>query len=110
MATIYLHTKYYCRPLNSCCIALVILAVIHCGRLDVPSHGNKQGTSNVIDSVMSFSCDRGYRQQGSARRTCTSEGTWDGVEAQCVGQSWIHYVIDKISEGGRKGFTKSNQL
>ena len=109
MATIHFHSKYYCRPLNSCGIAFVILAVTHCGRLDLPSHGSKQGTSNVVGSVMSFSCDRGYRLQGSASRTCTTEGTWDGVEAQCVGQSWIHYVIDKIIEGGRKGLSSNNQ-
>ena len=98
MATIYFHTKYYCRPLNNCCVAFVILTVTHCGRLDVPSHGSKQGTSNVVDSVVTFSCDRGYRLQGSENRTCTSDGTWDGEEAQCNGQSWIHYVIGKVTK------------
>ena len=63
------------------------VAAIHCGHLDAPSHGSKQGSSDVVDSVVTFSCDRGYRLQGSANRMCTTQGTWDVLEAKCVGQS-----------------------
>ncbi|KAK2168422.1 hypothetical protein NP493_1225g00033 [Ridgeia piscesae] len=59
---------------------------IHCGHLNAVSHGSKQGSNDVVDAVVLFSCDRGYRLQGSARRTCTRNGTWDGVNAECVGQ------------------------
>ena len=65
----------------------MIFAVIHCGSLNTPSHGSKQGSNDVVDSVVSFSCDHGYRLEGSARRTCATQGIWDGVEAKCVGQS-----------------------
>jgi len=62
------------------------VAEIHCGRLDAPSHGSKQGDNDTVDSVMSFSCNRGFRFQGSLNRTCTTQGTWDGVEAKCAGK------------------------
>ena len=64
----------------------MILAEIHCGHLNAPYHGRKQDSNDVVDSVVSFSCDYGFRIQGSANRTCTTEGTWDGVEASCTGQ------------------------
>ena len=83
----------------------MILAVKHCAPLNAPSHGSKQGSSDAFDSVVTFSCNRGYRLQGSASRKCLADELWDGVEAQCVGQSRIHYVVDNISEDGRKGFT-----
>ena len=70
---------------HSRCLTFIILAEIHCGHLIVPFHGSKQGSNEVVDSVMSFSCDRGYRLDGSARRTCTTQGTWDGVNTECVG-------------------------
>ena len=51
----------------------------------------------MVDSVVTFSCDRGYRLQGSARRRCTTQGTWDGVNAKCVGQSYTHSELDKLT-------------
>ena len=65
----------------------MILAEIHCGPLNAPNRGSMLGSNDVVASVVTFSCDRGYRLQGSARRTCTTQGTWDGVNAECVGQS-----------------------
>ena len=64
----------------------IFVAEIHCGPLIALPHGSNQGSNDVVDSVVTFSCDRGYRLQGSARRTCTTQGTWDGVNAVCVGQ------------------------
>ena len=65
--------------------------------MNTPSHGSKQGSSDVVDSVVTFSCDRGYRLQGSASRTCTTNGTWDGVNAECVGQSHTNYVLENLA-------------
>ena len=64
----------------------MILAEIYCGHLNAPSHGSKQGSHDTVDSIMLFACDHGYRLQGSARRTCNTNGTWTGVNAECVGQ------------------------
>ena len=70
---------------SKCCVKFLILAAIHCGHLIAPSHGSKQGSDDVVDYVVLFSCDPSYRLQGSERRTCTMQGTWDGVKAECVG-------------------------
>ncbi|KAK2168419.1 hypothetical protein NP493_1225g00007 [Ridgeia piscesae] len=75
--------------------------VIHCGPLNAPSHGSNQGSNDTVDSVVSFSCDRGYRLQGSARRTCTTQGTWDGMNAECVE---IHCgPLNAPSHGSKQG-------
>ena len=66
---------------------MTVLAEIHCGLLNEPNHGSKQGSNDVVDSVVSFACDRGYKLQGSDIRKCTTQGTWDGVNAVCIGQS-----------------------
>ena len=83
----------------------MFLSEIHCGFLDAPDHGIEQSSNDVVDSVMSFSCDHGYRLQGSANRTCTTQGTWDGVEAKCVGQSLIKnsHVLVNSAVRARKG-------
>ena len=74
----------------------MILAEIHCSPLNAPNRGSKQGSNDTVDSVVSFSCDRGYRLQGSARRTCTTLGNWDGVEAKCVGEPFITNVVANL--------------
>ena len=73
-------------PPSSYCMRFTIFAEIHCGPLNVPSHGSKQGNNDTVDSVVLFSCDRGYRLQGSAERKCSTLGTWDGEAPNCVGQ------------------------
>ena len=69
-------------------------AEIHCGVLDSPTHGSKQGSNDVVDSVVTFSCDRGYRLHGSLERKCTGQGTWDGRKSECVGQFSFNYDHD----------------
>ena len=83
----------------------MFLSEINCGFLDAPDHGVEQSSNDVVDSVVSFSCDRGYRLQGSANRTCTTQGTWDGVETMCVGQSLINnsHVLVNSAVCARKG-------
>ena len=63
----------------------IIVTEIHCGLLITPSNGSNEGNNDLVDSVVTFSCDHGYRLQGSANRTCTTQGTWDGVSAVCEG-------------------------
>ena len=60
---------------------------IHCGSLETPSNGSKIGNNDVVDSVMMFSCDYGFRLSGSAQRNCTDVGEWNGMEAMCIGTS-----------------------
>ena len=60
---------------------------IHCGVLKTPSRGSRHGNSDVVNSTVKFSCDHGFRLEGSVQRNCTDEGTWDGVDTTCIGQS-----------------------
>ncbi|KAI0222756.1 hypothetical protein LSAT2_025993 [Lamellibrachia satsuma] len=57
---------------------------IHCGVLKTPSHGSRNGNSDVVNSTVKFSCDHGFRLDGSVQRNCTDEGTWDGVDTTCI--------------------------
>ena len=93
----------------------MILAETHCGHLNAPFHGSKQGSSDVVDSVVSFSCDRGYRLQGSEERKCITNGTWDGVKADCVGQLYSNDVLDNLATWDRSSlvmrwFTSSSSV
>ena len=56
---------------------------IHCGDLEAPSNGTKHGSSDVVDSTMAFSCDVGFRLEGSEQRHCTEDGHWNGTKATC---------------------------
>ena len=59
---------------------------IHCGSLETPPNGNKIGSNDIVDSVMVFSCDNGFRLSGSAQRNCTDVGEWTGVDIMCIGK------------------------
>ena len=90
-----------CVCVNIYNLTFIILAEIHCDSLEAPSHGSKQGSNETVDSVVTFTCDRGYRLQGSLKRQCTERGTWDGVEPMCVGQLLIHCMSDNLIAGAR---------
>ena len=54
--------------------------------MEAPRDGSMSGDSRSVGSEKKFSCQKGYRLEGSKKRICTEAGTWDGVEAVCVGQ------------------------
>ena len=60
---------------------------IHCDSLETPSNGSKIGSNDVVDSVLMFSCDYGFRLSGSAQRSCScmETGVWNGTDAICDG-------------------------
>ncbi|KAK2188587.1 hypothetical protein NP493_128g05111 [Ridgeia piscesae] len=59
--------------------------VVTCGFLESPGNGTKNGSSPLAGSVVKFSCNDGFILDGSAQRTCTEAGTWDGVDTKCIG-------------------------
>ena len=65
----------------------VSFSVVTCGFLEAPGNGSKNGSSPLAGSVITFSCNDGFILVGSAQRTCTEGGTWDGVETTCIGES-----------------------
>ncbi|KAM5193400.1 sushi domain-containing protein 2 isoform 2-T2 [Mantella aurantiaca] len=57
--------------------------VISCGWLGPPANGWKNGTTYLIGSTITFSCNSGFVLSGSKQRTCQSDGTWSGEQTQC---------------------------
>ncbi|XP_064649036.1 sushi, von Willebrand factor type A, EGF and pentraxin domain-containing protein 1-like isoform X2 [Lineus longissimus] len=60
---------------------------IECPHLPPPEHGTVKGSLFVYNSVLDFTCDRGYQLRGvkgkQLTRRCTAEAEWDGTEALC---------------------------
>ena len=56
---------------------------IHCGSLSPPSNGIMTGNNEVVDSVLIFSCDYGFRLSGSTQRICMDIGDWNGTDVFC---------------------------
>lgn len=69
--------------------------MISCGRLKTPSNGTKNGSSPLVGSVATFSCNDDFRLEGSAERTCTEQGEWDGINASCVGEC-LHTACTRL--------------
>ena len=84
---VYTSDTFFCNSYNvKQTHPVMLLPAIHCGSLDEPNHGSKEASNDLVGAVVTFSCDHGYRLNGSAKRTCTTQGTWNGAAAKCVGQ------------------------
>ncbi|KAJ7383495.1 hypothetical protein OS493_027659 [Desmophyllum pertusum] len=57
---------------------------IDCGPLSAPMNGSSSGDSTVFPNSVLFKCDPGFLLNGSSRRTCQSNGTWNGLTTVCV--------------------------
>jgi CUB/sushi domain-containing protein len=49
---------------------------IRCSDVQVPKHGTVSGTSSILDSRITFSCQEGYQLNGEEQITCRPDGTW----------------------------------
>ena len=55
-----------------------------CGPLGDPSNGEVDTSAGTyFEDVAVYSCDSGYKLNGSAKRTCQANGQWDGSEPTC---------------------------
>lgn len=52
-------------------------------------NGTKRGSQNTYPNEVIFSCDDGFNLRGSAKRECTADGTWNGVETICEGRTLL---------------------
>ena len=62
------------------------LSVNRYSQLSAPFNGSLQPCSNLPEHTCQFSYEKGHDLNGSARRTCTDNGTWTGAETQCNGK------------------------
>ena len=61
---------------------------VTCSPLAAPGNGTISGSGVNYKSVITFACNAGYRLVGSSRRTCQTDGTWNGTTASCSGRSF----------------------
>ena len=54
-----------------------------CGDPGAVSNARKTGNSFSYNSVVTYTCNPGYRISGSERRVCQGDGTWSGVPPKC---------------------------
>ena len=59
--------------------------VINYTFLETPSNGQQHFPDKSVEgAIASFTCDKGYKLEGSAERTCQGNGEWTGTDATCV--------------------------
>ncbi|XP_053395851.1 sushi, von Willebrand factor type A, EGF and pentraxin domain-containing protein 1-like [Mercenaria mercenaria] len=54
-----------------------------CPDLPKITNGLSTETGSGVGAVVTYSCDEGYRLQGSNRRTCEKGGSWSGSDPYC---------------------------
>ena len=54
-----------------------------CGNPGTPDHGAKEGNGYQYGQSVKFTCTTGYQLQGSATRTCQTNGQWTGTQPTC---------------------------
>ena len=61
--------------------------LVSCGDPGRPTHGNRELSSTTAFSMVTYSCNRGYKLTGSQKRTCLPSGNWNGSLPQCTSMS-----------------------
>ena len=64
-----------------------------CGDPGTPTNGQRSLSSTTNNSVVTYSCDVGYKLQGSNSRTCQSDGQWSASVPQCNGMSFKECAV-----------------
>ena len=82
------------QPSNAfCCFDLVI----DCGALSTPTNGDQTTTGTLLDDTADFSCNAGYKLDGSDTRTCQSDCEWSGTATSCVRKLLFDIKLRSIS-------------
>ncbi|XP_035694916.1 sushi, von Willebrand factor type A, EGF and pentraxin domain-containing protein 1-like [Branchiostoma floridae] len=83
-------TSLTCQTDNTWSSSLPTCAAVECPPLPPPTNGDSSGDTSYLSSV-TFFCHPGYELRGSFSRTCLSDGTWTGIQPDCVLKqcSWL---------------------
>ena len=57
--------------------------VLDCGDLMNPANGEVDLNGTTPDSVATYSCDMGFRLNGTSTRTCQMSAQWSGSAPTC---------------------------
>ena len=68
----------------------IFLSGSDCPVLGTPISGRKYGSKYNNGDIVTFECDPGFVLKGSTVRKCLENGTWNGTEAVCRGQSLLY--------------------
>ena len=63
-------------------IVCIHIAVV-CELLRDPPNGRVRVSGSGVGSIAGYSCNRGFVLNGNTRRTCSSNGQYDGREPSC---------------------------
>ena len=64
-----------------------LFAERHCPVLDAPTSGQVSHPIRAVGSVAAYTCNDGFIfVGGDIRRTCQSDGIWNGTAAICSGE------------------------
>ena len=70
--------------------------------------GTKSTSANSHNTVVSYTCNSGFRLVGSATRTCQNDGTWSGEHPRCIGMVRVELeTLLKIENKSKGGFKNS---
>lgn len=63
---------------------VLFAAVIDCGALESPVHGQVKAQETKFHSVATYSCNMGYVLTGDEIRICIETGHWSGSAPACT--------------------------
>ncbi|XP_067839671.1 sushi, von Willebrand factor type A, EGF and pentraxin domain-containing protein 1 [Heptranchias perlo] len=56
---------------------------ISCGLPPIPDNGNMTGMNYTFQSLVNYSCNKGFLIEGDLTRTCLANGSWSGEMPEC---------------------------
>ena len=78
----------------------MIKTVVDCGQLSLANGEVSYSFNTAYNSVATYSCDDGYRLDGTNTRTCLASGDWSGSPPTCSGkynEHFCHSVMERPS-------------
>ena len=71
------------------------VSYIDCGAPDVPNNGRIDTDNFWFDSVVRYTCEKGWDLEGERERMCLANGTWSGSAPTCR-REWEGDIINLL--------------